>query len=84
MLTRLNFGPLFSNKQMINLLIAGTPLELLHHNVARKGERDGLKSREIGQSAAKLLGWCFRASTSGQVGSRKRVTRDSCQVRFLA
>jgi hypothetical protein len=39
---------------MQTLLIAGTPLELLYHNVARKGERDGLKNEEIGQSAAKM------------------------------
>lgn len=37
----------------IPLLIAGTPLEPLYHNVGRKVGRDGLRSEWIGQSAAK-------------------------------
>ncbi len=37
-------------------LIAGSPLELIYHNAASDGERDGLKSYEIGQSAAKSVG----------------------------
>lgn len=48
---------------MKTVRIAGTPLELDYHNETGNGMRDGLKSVEIGKSAAKS-GWFFQVATT--------------------
>lgn len=48
MQTRLNSGPDTGNGIQRISLIAGSPLEPVHHNVTRKGGRDGQKVIGLG------------------------------------